>query len=165
MHYEHLVQINDPQDPLLTPLSRLQLWRGLLRRVERPDEFLVGVESVRFPERGTDWVKREMQLGTLLVCDHIRLHEGQSIEFDTAPSAQHQGGKFSMRIEEPAAGELFVRFAYQTPLRDAADGASAEELQLLDFLRNAYRDTDVDAIRWIRELAETGQLDEADQAG
>ncbi len=158
MHYEHLIQINDPADPMLTPLSRQQLWRGLLRRVERPSEFLVGVEAVRIVERGEGWLKREMQLGNLLVCDHVRFEHLHSVHFDTAPSEQHQGGSMHMQIEEPSEGALFVRFSYHTPLLE--DGQyNAEEAQLIDYVKHAYRDTDVDAIRWIRELAETGELD------
>ncbi|MCE2971700.1 MAG: hypothetical protein LW847_16060, partial [Burkholderiales bacterium] len=28
MRFEHLIEINDPLMPLLTPLTRAQLWRG-----------------------------------------------------------------------------------------------------------------------------------------
>src|SRR6218665_2414212 len=104
MQFEHLIQINNPDDPLLTPMSRAQLWRGLMRRVEKPEEFLLGVESVRIVGRGDDWLKREMQLGALLVEDHILFAHEHIIQFATAPSAQHGGGTFTMTIEEPAPG-------------------------------------------------------------
>ena len=32
MNYEHLVQINDPLNPLLDTLTREQLWAGLVLR-------------------------------------------------------------------------------------------------------------------------------------
>ncbi|WP_269532538.1 SRPBCC family protein [Chitinimonas sp. BJYL2] len=160
MHFEHLVQINNPDDPLLTVMSRAQLWRGLMRRVEKPEEFLVGVESVRIIERGEDWLKREMQLGALLVQDHILLAHEHIIQFATAPSAQHGGGHFTMVIEEPSPGDLFVRFRYETSLPEAGEATTeADDAYFADYVKSAYRATDIDAIRWIRELLETGQLD------
>lgn len=161
MHYEHLIQINDPDNELLTPMTRSQLWRGLMRRVEQPEEFLIAVESVRFPARGEGWLKREMQLGPLKVEDHIRLEHEVAIHFETAPSDQHQGGSFAMHIEEPSIGDLFVRFVYHTQLPDApATESSQDDAYFASFVKKAYRDTDIDAVRWIRELLETGELGE-----
>ncbi|WP_374349242.1 SRPBCC family protein [Chitinimonas sp.] len=159
MHFEHLIQINDPDNEMLTPISRSQLWQGLLRRVEQPQEFLVGVEAVRITERGEGWLKREMQLGPLQVNDHITLVAEQQVHFATAPSEQHQGGSFTMSIEEPSPGALFVRFTYQTSLSDQAKvDSGSDDAYFADYVKSAYTDTDVDAIRWIRELVETGEL-------
>lgn len=160
MLFEHIVQINDPSNPLLTPMNRQQLWRGLLRRVERPEEFLVGVEHVAIVERGTGWLQREMRLGAMMVRDRITLEDERRVHFDTAPSEQHDGGQFTMTIEEPTPGSLFVRFSYKTSLPDTgATDTAAGDAYFADYIKSAYRDTDVDAIRWIRELLETGELD------
>ena len=61
-----------------------------------------------------------------------------------------------MTIEEPQAGALFVRFAYDDH-RDTAE--TAEESFYNDFRRNAYKESDIDTIHMIRQLAEEGQLD------
>jgi hypothetical protein len=159
MHFEHIIQINDLSDELLTPLTRQQLWQGLMRRVEQPEEFLEGVERVDITARGDNWLKREMQLGVLLVNDHITLVPEQRIHFDTAPSNQHQGGSFSMSIEEPAPGQLFVRFSYRTAHPDGSSDGDQEAAKYAEYIKAAYRSTDIDAIRWIRELVETGDLD------
>ena len=45
MNFEHLIAINDPGNPLIPPLSREQLWEGLLHRIENPLPFLPGLES------------------------------------------------------------------------------------------------------------------------
>lgn len=159
MLFEHIVQINDPSDAMLAEISRHQLWQGLLRRVERPEEFLIGVERVTIVERGEGWLKREMQLGPLLVRDHITLDHEYRVHFDTAPSEQHQGGSFTMVIEEPSPGALFVRFRYETALPETAGMESdAGDAYFADYVKSAYRDTDIDAIRWIRELVETGEI-------
>ncbi|QDQ28539.1 DUF1857 family protein [Chitinimonas arctica] len=159
MLYEHLIQINDPNSPLLEPISRAQLWRGLMRRVEQPQEFLVGVEHVAIVARGEGWLKREMLLGALRVEDHVSFEPEVQIHFLTSPSEQHQGGSFTMRIEEPSQGELFVRFRYQTLLPETSQTDSEEDdAKYAGYVKAAYRSTDVDAVRWIRELAETGEL-------
>jgi hypothetical protein len=51
MNFEHLIQINDPENPLIDPLHRDQLWQGLLYRVENPVPFLPGLESCTILER------------------------------------------------------------------------------------------------------------------
>ena len=45
MNFEHLIQINDPENPLVAPLTRDQLWLGLNHRIENPVPFLPGLES------------------------------------------------------------------------------------------------------------------------
>ena len=40
MYFEHVIQVNDLNNPMATTLSRQVLWRGLVRRAERPQDFL-----------------------------------------------------------------------------------------------------------------------------
>ena len=44
MHFEHLIEINNPLNPLIEPLSVEQVWHGLMYRVEEPTVFLPGLE-------------------------------------------------------------------------------------------------------------------------
>jgi hypothetical protein len=160
VHYEHLIQINDPNNPMLEPLSRRQLWLGLLRRAERPQEFLIGVERVEILERGMGWFEREMRIGNLDVRDHIELEEDVSVHFETQPGENHGGGTLTMRIEEPQPGDLFVRFVYKTSLPETGPmDTEAGDAYFASYVKAAYRDTDIDSIRKIRALAETGALD------
>jgi len=159
VHYEHLIQINDANNPTLIPLSRRQLWLGLLRRAERPQEFLIGVERVEIMERSAGYFERDMQLGKLQVCDHITLEEDVSVHFETQPGENHDGGSLLMRIEEPQPGDLFVRFVYQTSLPETGPmDTEAGDAYFASYVKAAYRDTDIDSIRKIRALAETGEL-------
>ena len=66
---------------------------------------------------------------------------------------QQQHGVHS---KEPAAGALFVRFEYDDH-QHAADDAEAEFYN--NFRRDAYKESDIDTVRKIRELAMEGQLD------
>ena len=49
MNFEHLIQINDPENPLAPPLTREQLWQGLSHRIENPVPFLPGESLWRQP--------------------------------------------------------------------------------------------------------------------
>ena len=160
MRYEHLIQINDPHNPTLIPLRRDQLWVGLLLRAEQPEEFLVGVERMRILARGVDWLEREMYLGNLRVHDRITLLPGYSVHFATSPSEVHGGGQLTLQIEEPQHGDLFVRFTYETALSEEAKLESdAGDAYFADYVKNAYKATDIDSIRTIRRMAAEGLLD------
>ena len=51
MKFSHLIQINDPLNPLIDPLSREQLWRGLVLRAENPLLFVMGLDRFEIVER------------------------------------------------------------------------------------------------------------------
>ena len=44
MYFEHLVEINDPADPLAEALGLEQVWTGLMYRVHEPTVFLPGLD-------------------------------------------------------------------------------------------------------------------------
>lgn len=155
MHYEHLVAVNDPTNPTLALLTRSQLWRGLMLRVESPQLFNPHIETVSILDRSDVLIVREMDFGNLLVRDHIHLHTEHEIHYDTQPGGQHLGGSLKLGIEEPEADFLLVRFTYDTPTPD--DDPQAKELNA--YLKEMWRQMDVDSIVKIRELAETGRLD------
>ena len=51
MKYEHLIEINDPALLTLAPLSRSDLWQGLMLRVEQPMLFLPHLEQMQVVAR------------------------------------------------------------------------------------------------------------------
>ena len=159
MLFEHIIQINDLNNPMLLPITRTELWEGLMRRAERPQDYLIGVERVEILARGPDWLQREMQIGSLLVTDRILLEQEVQIRFETEPTDQHHGGTMTMRIEEPEPGALFVRFSYDTPLPETGqmDG-EAGDAYFASYVKAAYRDTDVDMVRKIRARIESGGM-------
>ncbi len=153
MHHEHLVAVNDPSSPLSYQVSRRQLWQGLMLRAEEPGYFLPGVDSVTLLERSATHLQREMQLGKLRVRDRIEFVEQESICYHTEAGEAHGGGTLTISIEEPEDGFLTVRFIY-----DTVQEVRPEEAYLLDYLKKAYTDLDVDCIRTIRSWAEDGKL-------
>ncbi|MBS1144191.1 MAG: hypothetical protein H6R14_1597 [Proteobacteria bacterium] len=153
MNFEHLIQINDPENPLVVPMTRDQLWQGLLHRVEDAVPFLPGLESCTILERQADTLLRRLDFGPAVIHDRVTLVEQTSVRFDIQPSEQHPGGSLVITIEEPEPGFLFLRFAYKTTL---ATDPNAEERAYVDYIKSAYHQSDIDCVRIIRTLAAGG---------
>jgi hypothetical protein len=154
VRYEHLVAVNDLNDPASFSLSRAQLWQGLLLRVNQPGLFVPGVERVSLLEQSESYILREMWLGSLLVRDHIHLQADAEIRFETEAGAQHRGGCLALTVEEPDSGMLFVRFRYEIPASD-----DPEDAQYESYLQEMWRQVDVESVRLIRDVAESGRLE------
>lgn len=143
MQFEHLVEVNDFNNGFVPHLTRAQLWKGLLRRIEEPHLFLEGVESVEVSKKSeTQWL-RQMQLGILDVEEEITLVPLEKIICQATKNEAHGGGSLVITIEEPEQNSLFVRFAYHTEHFDLEDPLFE------DFIKQAYLQTDIDTIRKI----------------
>ena len=153
MNFEHLLQINDPENPLIEPLSREQLWQGLLHRVENPVPFLPGLESCTILEREANTILRELDFGPASIQDHVTFVASHWVRFDIVPSETHAGGRLTITIEEPEPSFLFLRFAYETTL---ASNPNSEDRAYIEYVKSAYHQSDVDCVRIIRTLAAGG---------
>ncbi|NJD23785.1 MAG: DUF1857 family protein [Betaproteobacteria bacterium] len=153
MQFEHLIAINDPGNPLIVPLTREQLWEGLLQRVENPLPFLPGLEACRIVERSDDRLLRDLDFGPATIQDRVTLATAEWVRFDIVPSAEHAGGSLTISIEEPQPGFLFLRFAYTTTF---AANPNSEERAYIEYIKSAYHQSDIDCVRIIRTLADGG---------
>jgi len=144
MQFEHLIAVNDPDNPLLT---RQQVWRGLLQRMENPLPFLPGLEACAILERHADHLVRELDFGAVRIRDRVTWAEAHWVRFAIEPGAEHAGGSLTITIEEPEAGSLFLRFAYVT------HGAGSEDEAYGETIKAAYCQSDIDCLRTIRALA------------
>lgn len=154
MRYEHLVQVNDPLLPLLDPLSRGQLWRGLAQRAEQPAAFMPGLDRCVILERRENYLKRELHFGSVIFVDHVHLLPQQRIRFDSDLADPHAGSSLVISIEEPQPGLLWTRFVYQTKAANEAD----DDPQCDAARKAAYLEADTEAIRQIRAWASEGTL-------
>ncbi|MBS1189891.1 MAG: hypothetical protein H6R10_1683 [Rhodocyclaceae bacterium] len=154
MKFEHLIQINDPGNPLVESLTREQVWAGLMHRVENPLPFLPGLESFTILDREAAGIRRELNFGSALIHDQVTYEEDSWVRFDIPAAESHAGGSLTISIEEPTAGHLFLRFAYQTTL---AEVAFSEDANYVEYVKSAYRESDVDTVRVIRTLAAGGR--------
>jgi hypothetical protein len=152
LKFEHLVEINDPADPGITPLSRAQLWRGLRLRAEDPRRFVYGLDACLVAERGPDYLVRRLRFGKKIVSDRVDFTGAESVRYAVAASEDYAASSLTMQIEEPAPGRLFLRFVY------ASDGPGSEA-SFEDVVKQAYYEADLDTVARIRQLAAEGRLD------
>lgn len=155
MKYEHLIEINDPLNPLIDTLSREQLWRGLVLRADTPKLFVPHLDDCQIDERVDNGFRRRLYYGELMIEDRVTLVPFHQVRYDVAPQPDINASSLLMTIEAPTADTLWVRFQYD----DGNDAASDEANAMYDeFRRSAYREADIDTIRVLRELAAEGRL-------
>ena len=154
MNFEHLIQINDPANPLVVSLTREQLWQGLLYRVDNPLPFLPGLEACTILERSNDQRLRQLDFGAAVIRDRVTLAGMDWVRFDIEASEKHAGGSLTIAIEEPETGALFLRFTYETTLATTAD---SEDRAYVEYIKSAYHQSDIDCVRIIRTLAAGGK--------
>ena len=154
MHFEHLIEINDPLNPLMDTISRQQLWQGLVLRAESPGLFMSHLDECTLESKG-DILERRLRFGQLVVLDRVSFEPLQKVLYEVPAQNEITQSYLSMSIEEPEPGQLYVRFNYLDSQSPAQDGANA---MYDEFRRTAYKEADIDTIRVIREWAEQGRL-------
>jgi hypothetical protein len=155
MKFNHLIEINDPLNPLSAPLTRNQIWNGLVLRAEAPQLFMPHLDGCTIVARSNDTLSRELAFGELVICDRVLLTAQMQVEYQVPAQENITASTLQMTIEEPQPDVFFVRFAY--------DGGAAQTEESMDafyneFRRSAYHEADIDTIRIIREMAEQGTL-------
>ncbi len=155
MKFAHLVEINNPLNPLADPLSREQLWRGLVLRAENPKLFVPYLDVCNILEKSEHMLSRELRYGELTVRDRVTFFPQQRVVYHVPPQKGIPESQLTMTIEEPQANIFFVRFEYDDGASETEDNAEAF---YNDFRRSAYKESDIDTIRTIREMAESGSL-------
>lgn len=153
MKFEHLVQINDPENPFMEFLERGQLWSGLWHRVENPVAFLPGLESCQILEEREDGVVRVLDFGAARIQDRVSFVLNQWVRFDIEAGENHPGGSLVIHIEEPQPDCLFLRFIYETTLEE-----NAEDVAYSEYVKSAYQDSDIETVRVIRAFLARGSV-------
>jgi hypothetical protein len=156
MRFVHLVKINDPQDPRIEPLTREQVWRGLLQRAERPEDFAPEMQGSRIIARGEASLVRELDFGSFRVRDRVRLVPMEEMLIETQAASEVPSARLCITIEEPGPAQLDVRFDYEIEHQVKAELLETDACDQL--LKQAYYEADLDCIRLLRRRAEAGLL-------
>lgn len=155
MKFEHLIEINDPTNPLIDTISRLQLWRGLVLRAEQPKLFVPHLDECEITERAPDHLARRLRYGELVVIDTVSFIPQLQVRYNVPKQGEIPASHLIMQIEQPQEDELYVRFQYDDHNDAATDAANA---MYDDFRRSAYKESDIDTIAIIRQLISDGKL-------
>ncbi|TFW28265.1 SRPBCC family protein [Massilia horti] len=156
MKFEHLIEINDPKNPLIEAITREQLWRGLVLRAESPTTFMPQLDDCVVKERSESGFTRSLHFGDLVVRDKVFLTPLQQVRYEVPAQGEISASTLTMTIEAPVEGALLVRFCYDDGHDALADAAN----EMYDeFRKSAYQEADIDTIRILRELAAQGKLD------
>jgi hypothetical protein len=156
MKFEHLIEINDPLNPLVDALNPGQVWRGLVLAAEFPKLFVPHLDECQIEERKDEGFRRRRRFGELVIDDRVVLLPPGQIRYEVPAQKDISASSLVMTIEEPTPGALWVRFQYDDGHDEATDEANA---MYDDFRRSAYQASDIDMIRVLRELAGQGRLD------
>jgi uridine phosphorylase len=157
MKFAHLIEINDPLNPLIDPLSRGQLWRGLVLRAEQPALFVYGLESCRILEQTVHGLARELNFGPVIVRDRVSLYPARQVRYETEAQPMVAAASLTMSIEEPDSERFYIRFEYDD---GRAEGEAASDAFYEEFRHSAYVEADIDTVKVIRQLAADGRLGE-----
>ena len=158
MKFEHLIEINDPLNPLIDTITREQLWRGLVLRAESPKLFVPHLDECTIDERESGSLRRVLRYGDLKIVDRVIFTPLEMVRYEIAAQGEIAASNLTMTIESPAEHTLYVRFKYDDGHDAATDAANA---MYDEFRKSAYQEADIDTIRVVRELAAAGRLDAA----
>lgn len=154
MQFQHLIEINDPLNPLIDTMTREQLWRGLVLRAEAPKLFIPWLDECNLLARKDNVLSRALRYNNLVIHDHVTFTPQEKVHYEVPAQEDIPTSSLLVTIEEPQAGALFVRFEYESGQPDDDMDAFYNE-----FRRSAYQEADIDTIRIIRQLAEEGRLE------
>jgi hypothetical protein len=156
MKFEHLIEINDPLNPLIDTLTREQVWRGLVLRAESPRMFVPHLDECTISDRTSGSFSRKLRYGDLVIKDHVQLTPLQEVRVDVPAQGEIAASTLTMAIETPAEGVMLVRFLYDDGQPEPLDDVTK---MYDEFKKSAYHESDLDTIRVVRELAAEGKLD------
>ncbi len=156
MKFEHLIQINDPLNPLIDTISIEQLWRGLVLRAESPTMFVPHLDECTIGDRASGSFARRLRYGDLVIDDVVYLTPLKEVRYEVPAQGEIAASSLKMIIEAPGDAVLLVRFCYDDGQGEHTDPVNA---MYDDFKRSAYQEADVDTVRILRQLAGEGKLD------
>ena len=116
MRFEHLIEVNAPAQSLqlVAPtFTREQLWQGLMLRVQEPQRFPMGPESCTWRETEPGVYARTVVFGPHILNDVVVTQPHKELVFTPEAHGDTSPIRLTIRIEEPQAGQMLLRFVYE----------------------------------------------------
>ena len=153
MRFEHLIEVNNMEDPRVDVLNREQIWNGLLLRAKEPTLFIPHMDGFEIVEETAHSLSRVLDFGKFKVNDKVEFVPMEKLNFHIPAQGEIMESRLEISIDEPFPDRLFIRFIYEDSALE--DGPEA---MYNDFRRSAYKEMDVDSMRLIRQFAAQGRL-------
>ena len=148
--HEHIIRVSQgPQDGITSE----DLWKALLEFVRRPHFYVEHLTNSQIisekPQENGTRFERQLNFDKIKVEDVVdALPESKTIITHVKPSSQYPESSLLIRIEEPEADTLFIRFIDEEEQHD-------ENPLLQDLRRQAYEAKDQHLVEgllsWIME--------------
>lgn len=150
LEFQHIIQVNDPNEPNVPHLSKAQLWEGLVLRSKYPAHFTPSI-SCSIEEVSDQGFVRVLRFGEGRLRERVELIHQQEVRTRPADAWQPMYAESITRIEEPAPGHLIVRFIYKRE-----SGNDDGSIDVDEYLKSAYLQNDREAMRLLRKFSREG---------
>lgn len=150
LEFQHIIQINDPNQIGAPEVPLTSLWEGLVFRAKCPGYFNPALAS-KIESISQSQFLRHLYFGDSVLTDTVTLVEHEHIHTITGENELTMFAESKTIIEQPATGHLIVRFVYK---RDSANVPG--EMEVDDYIKQAYVQNDIEAITKLRQLIVTG---------
>jgi hypothetical protein len=156
MKFEHRIEINHLDNPLIPLMTREQLWNGLVLRAEFPGLFISYLDACTITARDLDGLARVLQFGDVKIVDLVQFEFLNCVHYRVPLQGEIPESNMKMTIEEPVPGALSIRFSYEDGYLEAEYEKNAP---YHDFRRSMYVEADTNMVSVLRELHKAGRLD------
>ena len=151
-HVERSLPVNPPG---AAPLTRAEVWHGLLMKAETPVDFVPAISSCEIAERGEGWLVRDVVLRGEAVRERVTYQPEHTVTFERLSGSVL--GTIVNEIVEDAEGTLSLRFAFDLEPEGIIPG-SAEEADFAATMGSGYGAAVETTLATVRRLVAEGTL-------
>jgi hypothetical protein len=115
------VPVNAPSQSFL---SRHDVWAGLVQKANNALPFVLAMQECVVLERGDNWLVRDIVINGMRLRERVTLEPEARIVFERVDGAE--SGRIENRLEEDAAGNLHLTFAFSLSRQGIESDSEAE---------------------------------------
>lgn len=148
MRFEHAVSLNDPRQAQGPVVDASALFAALLRAAVQPQLLRPDLDAVQVWALGALHWQRRLRFADLEILDEVIADPaaGRLSQHTLAP-APMAGMRRVVSLEQPAPGQLILRFRYEDPrVHERYEPAQIE------LLTAAWRHADIEQVGWLRGM-------------
>jgi len=154
IHVDKTLPINPDKSGAVPILSRDQVWRGLMMKVNDARPFVPLMSKCEVTERLENGLLRDIVFDGMALAEKITFYPQEKVAFERVGEGAELGTIWNEIIEDDD-GELHLRFAFEL---EVADLSEAEEQDYRDTRASGYLAAVNATLELLRNLARTGKI-------